>query len=121
MSILRQKLEVEETLEQQGVAWKHMDDKAYKEVVSKWRGKFENKLSTRDYLFKAGAAIEKLEANLPFSGYIFNLPNYKHLPVTPSSYDPTYGYVVENMKTIDRSTLNWAEAVLSDENFQFTC
>ena len=62
-----------------------------------------------------------LESNLPFSGYIFNLPNYKYLPVTPSAHDPTYGYVVENMKTIDRSTLNWAEAVLSDVNFRFTC
>ena len=121
MSILRQKVEIEESFEKNGVVWRHMDDKTYKKVVAGWRDVFEARLACRDYVAKTGAAIEMLESNLPFSGYVFNLPNYSHLPVTPSAFDSTYGYIVDAMKTVDRSTLNRAEAVLSEANFRFTC
>ena len=119
--MLRHKIEVERILEQQGVAWEFIDDKRYKEVVSKWRNTFENSLANKCYLGKTGAAVEKLETTLLFTGYIFNLPNYKYLPVTPSAHEPSYGYTVENMEVIDRSTLNRAEAILTDINFRFTC
>jgi hypothetical protein len=121
MGILKQKVELEDMFEKLELTWKPMSDSEYRTVVSNWRNAFEAVLIENIKLKESDDAIYKLEEKFPFTGYIFNLPNYKYLPVTPSSYDPSYGYVVENISEIDREALNRSEAIICDAGFNFTC
>ena len=84
MGFLKAKLSLEKMMDGINVTWEYMKDSEYKNTVSKWRSKFEQKLIENRIEGESDGAVLALESELPITGYIFNLPNYKYLPVVPS-------------------------------------
>lgn len=121
MGFLKTNAQLETMMNRLKTNWSYMSDSQYKEVVANWENKFEEKAKVTRYDPQGDDALTKVSEKLPIFGFIFNLPNYKHLPVTPSGHDPAYGYAFENLQNIDREILNVAEAIICDENYKFTC
>lgn len=121
MGFVRSRVDIEEMLNSCKIEWEKLSDSEYKDVVCKWRESFEAKAKNNDFAQSHDKAIYKLEENLPFNGYLFNLPNYKYLPVTSSSHDPTFCYKIENVSIIERKKLNDLHAIICNDDFTFTC
>ena len=121
MGFVRNRIDIEEMLDANTTEWKKLNDSEYKEIIQKWRDSFEEKAINNNPTLSHDKAIYKLQENLPFNGYLFNLPGYKHLPVTASPHDPTFGYRIENINKIERKKLNDFQAIICKDDFSFTC
>ena len=121
MGYVKSHLQMEAMLDASAISWAQLTDCEYASLVSKWRASFDELVRAQTYAAQGVYAIEFLESQVPFSGWVFNLPNYRFLPVVPSSQDPTFGYEVGNLSSIKRDELNSAEAIVCAADFEFCC
>lgn len=55
-------------------------------------------------------------------GFVFSLPGYYYLPSgTDAQLDPAYGFRVTELRVIDFSIANPADAIFVDHELTFTC
>ena len=121
MGFVKRCYQLEEFLDEQGCKWSSLRDSDYRSLIQSWKSTFESLMMGGYYQAKGDMAISSLREMLGSGVYIFNVPNYKYLPVTPSQHDPTYGYYVENISSINRNLFNQIEAVVCDKEMEFMC
>ena len=120
MGIVKNNYELEDYLYRKGVQWRSLKDAEYRGVMKKWKLSFELLLD-ESIETKGDEGVNRLVNKLPFNAFIFNVPSYSYLPLTPPRNTPTYGIYVENFDEIDRMMLNSCEAVVCDDRFTFMC
>ncbi|MBF7073965.1 hypothetical protein ISG33_11195 [Glaciecola sp. MH2013] len=121
MGILKRYLEIEDYLSNAASNYFIEKDLSYAKVIKLWRSKYELDLTCGNML-RGERALQALSNNLPFDGYILNLPNYKFLPSTcGSDRQVTFCYHVEKLEIIDRSLLNSFGAVVIQYDMNFMC
>ena len=121
MGFIKQCNQLEAFFARQCGSYQLLSDSEYRKVIKEWRSAFEDSI-TINADHKAGdKAILALSSRLPLSGYIFNMPGYKFLPVVPLSTDPAYSYRIVDLREIDESLFNKVEAVVCNSSFDYTC
>jgi len=98
-----------------------LNQREYQKLVAAWRAQFKSALVARDCVFGARAEQGAL-ALLPADAFVFSMPGDSLLPSgTDSKLDPTYGYEVDALATIDFAVANPADAIFVDRAMSFTC
>ena len=122
MGILSINSELEDFFHLTKVEWSKLKDRQYREFIIHWREAFEENLAN-GIVQHGNHAFGLLESKLSFSGFIFNCPNYKYLPVTENSERGgyTFAYKVNELATINRALFNTEELIICSENFDFMC
>jgi len=113
--------ELEDYLDEHNYSWVQLSDSEYRNLIKEWRKIFEPLLIEGYSRVHGDMAVSNLISRLGSGMYVFNVPNYKYLPVTPSQQDPTYGYHVERLDSIKRELFDRIEAVICDDKMAFMC
>lgn len=122
MGIVSRNELLEDYLSGIGVEWHALSDKEYRLLIKQWRESFEENLAN-DVTVSGSKAILLLEEKLPFTGYLFNCPNYRYLPFTVSSESGrfTFAYKIIGLPGIDRASFNELEFIMCDMNYEYMC
>jgi len=119
MGFVKRNIELEKFLDSIEVEWSPISDSKYKGVSGELIGFIE----TGDFtLLEGDEAYRQFIRQLPLNGYIFSAPSNKYFSIYESGRGhTTFGYHVNNLRNIDRESINRFECVVANEKLSFCC
>ena len=111
--------ELQDWLDEQGVAWRSLRKPELLKFFEKWRSAFEPRFRTGKPDAVDGEAVRRVRERLPADTALFWLRGYEFTP--SDSAHPSYALEVEDLAAVDMELFNRHETIVAALDLSFCC
>ena len=112
---------IENWLNESDSDFDNLNDIEYRQILNTWRYNFEEVITGNNPKFQGEKAMSAIEKKLPCNVFIFNFTGSKLLPAATNTKDKTFGYRIRDITNLDRELLNFCDAIICSEFYDYTC